>query len=306
MTHRFEFARPWARERFGALLDDFLSTLRIDLEGMQARLSTLDTSDPEALQQAFESDEGLFGAELDDEQRLKLARIQAFMSAAEGYGDHVMHALGSELLPSYGRIEEAMRRYREGEAGDPVFERLLGVEMKREQYEVGPRVLRHGRRAHRRGHPRAHVGVPRRDAVTAGSRRAPTLARPHRLIAGRGGPVGYPLRSMEPVGELVAAAVVDERVWNAYGAEANDGVYLVGQPGPALPFMIFRAWKVPVGFVSEEVRLIGPSGRTLYPVGTRAAAHGRRDGRHDRARPRRRTRSSTRPAPTWPRSSSTT
>jgi putative hydrolase len=137
VTHRFEFARPWARERFGALLDDFLSTLRIDLEDMQARLSTLDTSDPEALQQAFESDEGLFGTELDDEQRLKLARIQAFMSAAEGYGDHVMHALGSELLPSYGRIEEAMRRYREGEAGDPVFERLLGIEMKREQYEAG-------------------------------------------------------------------------------------------------------------------------------------------------------------------------
>ena len=59
------------------------------------------------------------------------------MAAAEGYGDHVMHALGAELLPSYGRIEEAMRRYREGEAGDPVFERLLGVEMKREQYVAG-------------------------------------------------------------------------------------------------------------------------------------------------------------------------
>ncbi|MEX0651512.1 MAG: zinc-dependent metalloprotease, partial [Actinomycetota bacterium] len=39
VTHRFEFAQPWARERFAALLDDFLSTLRIDLEGMQARLS---------------------------------------------------------------------------------------------------------------------------------------------------------------------------------------------------------------------------------------------------------------------------
>jgi putative hydrolase len=137
VTHRFEFAQPWARGRFSALLEDFLSTLRIDLEGMQARLSSIDTTDPEALQQAFESDEGLFGAELDDEQRLKLARIQAFMAAAEGYGDHVMHALGSELLPSYDRIEEAMRRYREGEAGDPVFERLLGVEMKREQYEAG-------------------------------------------------------------------------------------------------------------------------------------------------------------------------
>ena len=137
VTHRFEFAQPWARDRFGDLLDNFLSTLRIDLEGMQARLASMDTTDPEALQQMLESDEGLFGAELDDEQRLKLGRIQAFMSAAEGYGDHVMHALGKELLPSYGRIEEAMRRYREGEAGDPVFERLLGVEMKRDQYEAG-------------------------------------------------------------------------------------------------------------------------------------------------------------------------
>ncbi|MET0800522.1 MAG: hypothetical protein ABWZ53_05080 [Actinomycetota bacterium] len=72
---------------------------------------------------------------------------------------------------------------------------------------------------------------------------------------------------MEPVGELVAAAVVDERVWNAYGAEANDGIYLVGQPGPAVPFVIFRAWKVPVGMVSEEIRLIGPSGRTILRWG---------------------------------------
>jgi putative hydrolase len=137
VTHRFEFARPWARERFGDLLDDFLSTLRIDVEGMQAKLSSLDPADPDALRGVLESDEGLFGAELDEEQRLKLARIQAFMAAAEGYGDHVMHLLGAELLPSYGRIEEAMRRYREGEAGDPVFERLLGVEMKREQYAAG-------------------------------------------------------------------------------------------------------------------------------------------------------------------------
>jgi hypothetical protein len=72
---------------------------------------------------------------------------------------------------------------------------------------------------------------------------------------------------MDPVGELVAAAVVDERVWEAYGAQANDGVYLVGQPGPALPFVIFRAWKVPVGVVSEEIRLIGPSGRTIFRWG---------------------------------------
>jgi len=41
------------------------------------------------------------------------------------------------MLPSYARIEEAMRRYREGEETDPVLERLLGIEVKREQYRLG-------------------------------------------------------------------------------------------------------------------------------------------------------------------------
>lgn len=68
-------------------------------------------------------------------------------------------------------------------------------------------------------------------------------------------------------GELIAAAVVDERVWAMQGDRSPDGIYLVGQPGPALPFVVFRAWKVPTGFVSEEVRLVGPSGRTLYRWG---------------------------------------
>ena len=139
VTHRFEFARPWARTRFAELLDDFLSTLRIDVEGMQERLATIESGDPEALQHMLEGEGELFAPELDDEQRLKLGRIQAFMSAAEGYGEHVMHAVGAELLPSYRRIEEAMHRYREEEAGDAVFERLLGVDMKREQYETGRR-----------------------------------------------------------------------------------------------------------------------------------------------------------------------
>jgi hypothetical protein len=69
------------------------------------------------------------------------------------------------------------------------------------------------------------------------------------------------------IGELVAAAVVDQRVWETSGDTAPDGVYLVGQPGPALAFVLFRAWKVPIGFVNEEIRLIGPSGRTIFRWG---------------------------------------
>ena len=137
VTHRFEFAPAWVRDRFVNLLDDFLSTLKIDVEAIQTSLASLDAADPESLKSLAGSDQGFFGAELDDEQRIKLGRIQAFMAAAEGYADHVAHVLGVQLLPSYVRIEEALRRYREGETGDPVFERLLGIEMKREQYATG-------------------------------------------------------------------------------------------------------------------------------------------------------------------------
>lgn len=137
VTHRFEFARPWALTRFRELIDDFTSTLTLDVEDLQQRLASLDPSNPEGMQEMLAGQESLFGAVMDDEQRLKLRRVQAFMTASEGYGDHVMHALGAQMLPSYARIDEAMRRYRETEHVDPVFERLLGIEVKREHYRLG-------------------------------------------------------------------------------------------------------------------------------------------------------------------------
>jgi coenzyme F420 biosynthesis associated uncharacterized protein len=139
VTHRFEFARPWVREHLVGLVDDFLSTVTIDVAAIQERFASIDPNDPEAVQRVLggEDEGSLFGAVLDDEQRLKLERVQAFMAAAEGYGDHVMRMLGAEILRSYGKIEEALRRRREGQSADPVFERLLGIEMKREDYAKG-------------------------------------------------------------------------------------------------------------------------------------------------------------------------
>jgi putative hydrolase len=137
VTHRFEFASGWSREHFRTLLDDYLSNVEFDVGALQQRFEQLDIANPQALEHLMQDDEGLFGPVLDDEQRIKLSRVQAFMSAAEGYGDHVAHALGRRMLTSYGQIQEAMRRYREGESSDPVFGRLLGIEIKREQYEAG-------------------------------------------------------------------------------------------------------------------------------------------------------------------------
>jgi hypothetical protein len=72
------------------------------------------------------------------------------------------------------------------------------------------------------------------------------------------------------VGELVAAAVVDQRVFDAYGEGAPNGIYILSRPGRALPFVVARSWKVPTGMVSEEIRFIGPSGRTIYRWGPQA------------------------------------
>ncbi|MBI3648878.1 MAG: hypothetical protein HY240_09045 [Actinobacteria bacterium] len=69
------------------------------------------------------------------------------------------------------------------------------------------------------------------------------------------------------VGELVAANVADRRVWDAYGESSTPGIYLPGPQGRALPFVVYRAWKVPNGLVAEEIRLISPSGRTLHRWG---------------------------------------
>jgi hypothetical protein len=67
--------------------------------------------------------------------------------------------------------------------------------------------------------------------------------------------------------ELVAGLAADKRVWDAYGENAAGGIYVLGQPARALPFVVMRSWKAPNGLVAEELRIIAPSGRTVYRWG---------------------------------------
>jgi hypothetical protein len=69
------------------------------------------------------------------------------------------------------------------------------------------------------------------------------------------------------VGELVFANVVDDRVWSAEAERGAPGIYLLNVPGRALPFRMYRAWKVGTGMVTEEVHFYGPSGRLVYRWG---------------------------------------
>jgi coenzyme F420 biosynthesis associated uncharacterized protein len=137
VTHRLAFARPWVREHFLSLVKDLIEQAELDLSGLVRQLEGLDVADPAALGEAIEGMGNLFGEASDPEQRLRIARVQAFMAAAEGYGDHVTETVGRRMILAYGQIEEALRRYREGRHADQAMERLLGLETKPELYEVG-------------------------------------------------------------------------------------------------------------------------------------------------------------------------
>jgi hypothetical protein len=69
------------------------------------------------------------------------------------------------------------------------------------------------------------------------------------------------------VGDLVFANVVDDRVWAVEGERGAAGIYLLASPGRALPFTIYRAWKIGTGLVTEEVQFYGPSGRLVHRWG---------------------------------------
>jgi putative hydrolase len=140
MVHRLQFSQPWIAVHTKTAIDDFLSSMRIDVGEIQSRFASLNPTDPEAFQQIFAEEEGsMFGVALDDEQRLKLDRIRALLGAIEGYGDHVASTIGARLLGTYPQIEEAMRRHREDEEFDPMFARLLGVDVGRQHAELGRR-----------------------------------------------------------------------------------------------------------------------------------------------------------------------
>jgi putative hydrolase len=134
VTHRFAFARPWVRDHFLSLLTDVVEHAEMDLSRFEQGMEGLDVSDPEALTRAFEGVGNVFGEASSDEQRLRVARVQAFVAAAEAFGDHVVETLGKRMLSSYARIDEALRRRREERHSDEAMRRLVGLEIGEERY----------------------------------------------------------------------------------------------------------------------------------------------------------------------------
>lgn len=138
VTHHLEFSRPWVRKYFHGQLKTLVESLDLSPERMQQALEGMGLLDPEHLVEALQDPERLIQATWTPLARDTMARLQAFMTLAEGYSTFVMDAIGAKVLSDHAKLKEVMeRRKREQSAGEALFERLLGLELKRRQYEEG-------------------------------------------------------------------------------------------------------------------------------------------------------------------------
>ena len=136
-THALQFgAVPWLRahlsesvqELLGAMTFDGASLLRIpDADDLKALVDTV-------------REGGIATLALGPERRELFDRMQALMAVLEGYAEHVMDAVGGDVLDDLDSLRGALdRRRREKSGFMRVFERLIGMDMKLRQYEHGKR-----------------------------------------------------------------------------------------------------------------------------------------------------------------------
>lgn len=149
VTHVVQFgAVPWLRSYLGSLLEKYLATVEVRIDrGAAGGLPSF--PDPARIVEAFREG-GLMALVQTREQKTLMDRVQAAMALVEGYSEHVMDAVGAKVLPAYAGLRQAMEeRRRSRSAPERVLQRLLGLDLKMRQYELGKRfcdavVERHG------------------------------------------------------------------------------------------------------------------------------------------------------------------
>ena len=136
-THAHEFeVNPWVRGYLNGHLQSYLRSVVDDMRegtapGMMSAFFTRLVSN-------LRQGQNLIEALMTPEQRVVLSELQALMSLAEGYSNHVMNNVGSRLLPHYEEIHARVeRRQKQRGQAEELFLRLTGLKMKMEQYALG-------------------------------------------------------------------------------------------------------------------------------------------------------------------------
>lgn len=144
ITHHLEFSKPWVKTYFRNQVKTLISSLDFDPSRMQSAFEGLGMLDPDQLAQTLGDPDRLIQAAWTPLSQDAMQRLQAFMTLAEGYATFVMDAVGARVLSEHARLKEVMDRRRAvGSPGEELLERLLGIELKRRQYEEGVKFCRY-------------------------------------------------------------------------------------------------------------------------------------------------------------------
>ncbi|MGQ9474742.1 MAG: zinc-dependent metalloprotease [Actinomycetota bacterium] len=138
VTHGLEFAaHPWLREYLRSLMERYFRSVSLRLEDMSLRLRPEELRDARRLNEII-GQGGLMSIIHTPEQKEILDHIQAFMSLVEGYSNLVMDMVGKDIIPTYRQMSLAFRHRRDSKSGaERLVERMLGFDLKLQQYQVG-------------------------------------------------------------------------------------------------------------------------------------------------------------------------
>jgi coenzyme F420 biosynthesis associated uncharacterized protein len=140
-THAHEFELyPWVREYMNTSLRQYLKLLIQDMRGRgdDSTIVNLINRFVGNLLQGH----NLINALMTPQQRELMSRLQALMSLAEGYSNHVMNQVGKDLLPNFQLIHERVEhRQRQRTPVEQLFLKLTGLSLKMEQYRLGEKFV---------------------------------------------------------------------------------------------------------------------------------------------------------------------
>jgi len=167
-THAFEFeAHQWLRDYMNGLLRQYFDTVGQDLGQFGFGPGGMVGLAQRVVQNASRTKTPLEWF-MSDEQRGIFQRLQALMCLLEGFSNHVMDAVGSQLLPSYPVMKERFESRRSSRSpAEQLFIRLTGLDLKFEQYILGEKFVNNQVRV---------VGIDQLNQVWKGPEYLPTLA----------------------------------------------------------------------------------------------------------------------------------
>lgn len=141
-THVFEFEGfPWVRPYFQSLLNEYFELMKADADVLRNGVKGIRIL-AERVRANDDDERSWIEAMMTPEQRGVFDRIQAVMSVVEGYSNHVMNAVGRDLLKDYDAIARRFeQRQKQRGIGEQLFARITGLNLKMEQYRLGERFV---------------------------------------------------------------------------------------------------------------------------------------------------------------------